>query len=120
MKKTIQIVAIITILAISLVLLVGCGSKLKGKYTLVSMSSGGVTVDAETIRGQGMNPDDMYLEFDGDKCKVSIAGENGEGTYKVEGKDITITIDDDPASGTIDGKKITLTIGAQSMTFEKK
>lgn len=74
-----------------------------------------------SLKKYGMSPDDMYVEFiDGDKCRVAISGQTQEGTYTKDGKNITITVDGDPASGTIDGNKLTIVINEQTMVFEKK
>lgn len=120
MKKTVKIVAIITILAIALVVLVGCGSKLKGKYTIVSMTSGAVTMDETAIRNNGGNPDELYIEFDGDTFKMVAFGTTTEGTYKKEGDKLTLTAEGEDLAATVDGKQIKIEEESMSMTFEKK
>lgn len=122
MKNTIKVLALLMILAICLLTLTGCATKLDGKYTLVSMSSGEETIDASMYEALGLSFDDCFIEFKKDgTCKMSMFGESMEGTYEAENKKtITITINDEPGSGTIDGKKITITEDETSMVFEKK
>lgn len=119
MKKSIIITAVVILLAISLIVLAGCGGKLSGKYELVSVKAQGVEMAGDGLKTAGM--DGMYIEFvDGSKFKMTMMGETAEGTYELEGKTLKMTVDGDTAEATIDGKKITMDQEGVSMTFEKK
>ena len=118
MKKTI---AILLALVFSMSSLAGCGygsSTLSGKYDLVSMTSEGETLDAVQLKDFGI---EGYFEFlDGGKVKVEAFGETSEGTFTVSGTNVTITIDGEPASGTISGNRITIEDDDLTMVIEKK
>ena len=43
-----------------------------------------------------------------------------EGTYTIDGSNITISVDGEDTQGTIEGKKITIDADGESMVFEKK
>jgi len=121
MKKTIAIIAMVVILVACLVMLTGCTTKPSGKYNFVSMTMGGETMTKDDLEELGMGLDDFYLEFlKGDKFKMCVFGEEMEGTFKLDGKKVTLTIDEEDVTGTIDGKKITIEEEDESMVFEKK
>ena len=138
MKRTI---AVILVLMLGLTLLAGCGgTKLSGKYELISVTEDGETeMWADVVKEMKEYNENMkemleeyeeldesayesYLEFiDGEKCKLIFWGEVGEGTYKIDGKNIEMTIDEETYKGTIDGKKITIDMDEVStMLFEQK
>ena len=134
MKQMKRTIAVILILMMGLTILAGCGgAKLSGKYELISITEDGETelwvdwvkemkeyTDEDTTVDESVY--EAYIEFiDGEKCKMVMAGDATEGTYKVDGKNVEINIDDETAKGTIDGKKITIEIYEGSvMLFEKK
>ena len=120
MKKTI---ALLLVLILCVSLLASCGASLSGKYYAISMDNGENTYSEAEIKEQ--YDGDVYLEFlkDG-KCNM-VMGDSGtaEITFKVEGKNITLTnldYPDEPISGTINGKKITLGNDDLTIVFEKK
>ena len=92
--------------------MLACGGKVEGKYTYKGTQMG-VTMK-QTIELKKDNKCTITVEVDGE------TGESLEGTYKIDGDKITITIGGDSQEGTYKkGKSITLTRGDQSMVFKK-
>ena len=134
MKQMKRTIAVILVLMLGITIFAGCGgTKLSGKYNMVSMTSEGEEiVISEYIEQMKALYEEMemdfdenemqgYIEFiDGEKCKVAVFGETGEGTYKLDGKNIEVTLDGETMKGTVDGNKITLGDDEATMTFEKK
>ena len=131
MKKTI---ALLLVLILCVSILASCGSGVSGKYLLTEMTS----TDGETVKwadqvkemkdmyaglGMDFNEEDFvfYIEFlkDG-KCKMVAYGVNEEGTFKVEGKNITITISGESNTVVMNGNKITIEEDGAKLIFEKK
>jgi len=62
-----------------------------------------------------------YIEFLSDeKFKIFVFGMEDEGTFKVDGKSIEMTIDGETAEWKIDGKKLIFEEDDAKMIFEKK
>ena len=128
MKKAITALLVLMLIASILAACGGNGSGsgggstgLTGKYNLVSITEGGDTMDASQLAEFGLDIDEFYLEFlDGRKFKMVTFGETQDGTYKLDGKALTLTVDGEPASATIDGNKIVLDADGTEMVFEKK
>lgn len=132
MKKTI---AVLLVLLIGVTLLVGCGgggSALSGKYTLTSITMDGQTMtvaelkEAASTLGVDFDLSGFYIEFKtGNKfslgMKMELLGmdEAIEGTYTVNGNKITLTVEGEPQEATINGNKVTISMGEDSMVFEK-
>jgi len=119
MKKTI---AIFMVLMIIVSVLAACGgSGLSGKYYLFSMTEDGETAEAAQLADYGIDPDQFYAEFlPGNKFKMVVFGEVDEGTYKLDGKNLSMTVDDEEVIAKIDGKKIIIDIDNSQMVFEKR
>ena len=119
MKKTI---AIFMVLMIIVSVLAACGgSGLSGKYYLFSMTEDGETAEASQLADYGIDPDQFYAEFlPGNKFKMVVFGEVDEGTYKLDGKNLSMTVDDEEVIAKIDGKKIIIDIDNSQMVFEKR
>ena len=137
MKKTL---AVVVVIMFALALLAGCGGggssspALTGKYMLVSMVDGDGNdwleffkmMSAMADEGDEFDLDSMYIEFtSGDKFVMAMGeDESGEGTYTVDGNNITLSVDGDEISGTIDGNKITVKDEEDgesiTMVYEKK
>ena len=136
MKKMNKAIALILVLIIGMAILAGCGGeKISGKYDLVSITTDGEKIiwadyikEMKDMYAEWEAEDEFdeenfvsYLEFkDGGKCTAVLFGGSEEGTYKVDGKNIEVTVDGDTIKGTIDGNKITLEDEGESMVFEKK
>ena len=122
MKKTI---ALLLGLILSVSLLAGCGgggsAAPTGKYFMTAMELEGEDIFA-LYTEMGLSADNLYIELlSGGKCKISMMDETGEGTFKVDGKTITISADGEEAfAGAIEGNKITLEEDGNKMVFEKK
>ena len=127
MKK----IALLMVMILTVSLLAGCGgsggSGVVGKYELVSITEDGTTMKGEELEAYakllGVDGSLMSMELtsDGKVIMTSAMMEDlsGEGTYKVDGNKITVTVDDAPAEGTIDGNRITLNAEDTEMIFEK-
>lgn len=120
MKKIIA--TLICVLMLALTLTACGGSGLSGKYRLTGMESSGVTIkEGDALWDTAVGAmGDCYMDFTGsDAVSMAFAGEEKEGTYTVDGDKITVTIDGDPADGTLKDNKITLEVGGEKMIFEK-
>jgi len=139
MKKMKQAVAIFLILILCASVLAACGGgDQTGKYALAEISNEeGTMIKLEDFKKQmkdlyesmGMEFNEAELGLSGDsylellkdnKFKMLVFGEGGEGTYKIDGKNITLTYDGESITGTIDGKKITIEENEGKLVFVKK
>ena len=105
---------------------------LEGKYVISAMMIGDedflemMKALATLMGGEEFDLEDMmYFEFSGaDTFTVFEDGEEETGTYKLDGKNISITIDDETMTGTVDGSSFTLEQEEDgemvTMTFTKK
>ena len=96
--------------------MLACGGELEGKYSH-SETKDGVTAKA-TIELKKDNKCTITVEVDGE------TGESLEGTYKIDGDKITITIsegdNETTMTGTIKkGKSITMGEGDKAVTYKK-
>ncbi|MBQ9746394.1 MAG: hypothetical protein IJW21_06185 [Clostridia bacterium] len=73
MKKLTKVLALTVVLAMACLVLASCG--LSGKYESKGILS------------------TTTLEFKGDKVTITIGSLEAEGTYKIDGDEITITLD---------------------------
>jgi len=130
MKKQVLALLIALVMVLSIT---GCGSNknsddeitLTGKYVVVAMEDAEGNDWFAMFAEMGMSADDYYIELkSGGKATFMMAFGEGdepmEGTYKVDGKAITITIDGEDVAGTIEGNKITTEIEGTKMVFEKR
>ena len=127
MKK----IALLMVLVLTLCVLAGCGgsgSAASGTYELISIKEGDMSMAGEELESYakllGVKGALITMELTSDG-KASIASPimdelSGEGTYKVDGSKITVTIDGDPIDGTLEGGKITLANEDLEMVFQKK
>ena len=51
---------------------------------------------------------------------INMAGQTGEGTWKLDGSTLTLTIDGDSLDTTYEDGKITMDLSGVSMTLEKQ
>ena len=138
MKKTL---AILLVLILSISLFAGCGGSgggnnatsepaLSGKYTLTSMldDEGNDWIELLLMmsemgdEGEVFDLESFFIDFPGgDKCVFSVIGEEPmEGTFKLEGDSVEITIDGESIEGTIEDNKIILEDDGLKMVFEKQ
>lgn len=99
-----QIRRLSVLLALGAVVLVGCGGGVQGRYVFGEEGQG-ITLE---LRG-------------GDVAVITIPGLGStEGTYSVEGETVTVVMEGDPDTFTIqDGNLVTSGFG-ESMVFEKQ
>jgi len=120
------------VLLLSISMLAGCSSggsgsdtALTGKYFIVAMEDAEGNDWFAMFPEMGMSADEFYIELkSGGKATFMLGADDGdgptEGTYKIDGKTITITIDGEDVVGTIEGNKITTEIEGTKMVFEKR
>ena len=136
MKRTAK--ALITLaLCIGMTLaLTACGngggaSSMEGKYVISSMMIGDddyleQMISMAEAMDEEINPEDvMYFEFSGtDTVIMGSEDETITGTYKLDGKTLTLTADGEEQIATVDGNSFTIEYdegGMQgALTFTKK
>ncbi len=113
--------SIVLIVAICVVALSGCrASTLSGKYTIVSMSGGGIDLDIIALESLSMGSDAFYIEFfDDGNADFVLRGNSNTGTYERDGDKLKLIVYGEPMLATIDGNKITLNLDTQTAVFEK-
>ena len=92
----------------------GAGDRLAGDWTLKEISAGGVTVSAEDLQNMGAGAEAADISFTFRKdgtVKASIAGEQKEGTYELEGTEVTVTTEDGLS------QRMTYDAGAHTLTI---
>ncbi|MGN8968836.1 hypothetical protein [Intestinimonas sp. HCP28S3_D6] len=126
MKKTSKLLSLL--LALTLVLsLAACGggsgsetTDLTGTtWVLSGGSQGDTTVDKETL--EGMFGGEMTYAFEADgKVTLSLAGVSVEGTWSQDGNSVTVDIQGDTGTMTLDGDKLTIEESGVTVEFSKK
>lgn len=141
MKTMKQSIAILLVLIFCVSILAGCGGGLSGKYVLSEApgEDGKMMKIEDLIKEMKDFYDEMEWEYEDsdfdyydntieflkdNKFKIFSGGEElGEGTYKISGKDITLTNPDEPdipLKGKIDGNKIIFDNDEMRAVFVKK
>ena len=109
----------------------GGSSSMEGKYVISSMMVGEddyleqVMSMAEAMEEEINLEDIMYFEFSGaDTVIMGSEGETVTGTYKLDGKTLTLTADGEEQIATVDGNSFTIKYDEDGMqgalTFTKK
>lgn len=123
MKKRMMLLLamILTVLTLA-----ACGgskiSPVVGNWKATTVSVSGVSVDVDEYLKQSGNEDvkmEMVLEKD-NTMSINMAGQSGEGTWKLDGSTLTLTIDGDSLDTTYEDGKITMDLSGVSMTLEKQ
>ena len=123
MKKRMMLLLamILTVLTLA-----ACGgskiSPVVGNWKATTVSVSGVSVDVDEYLKQSGNEDvkmEMVLEKD-NTMSINMAGQTGEGTWKLDGSTLTLTIDGDSLDTTYEDGKITMDLSVVSMTLEKQ
>ena len=106
--------------------LAACGgskiSPVVGNWKATTVSVSGVSVDVDEYLKQSGNEDvkmEMVLEKD-NTMSINMAGQTGDGTWKLDGSTLTLTIDGDSLDTTYENGKITMDLSGVSMTLEKQ
>jgi len=138
MKKTEKTTILVSVLCITMILaLTACGgggassASMEGRYVISAMMYGDedflkLMQDlAEMMETEFDLEDFMYLEFsENGTVTIGTEGDEEAGTYKLDGKTITITLGEESMSGTIDGDSFTIEQEEDdeltTMTFTKK
>jgi len=107
--KTLLAAGLAVVLAFALV---GCSSKLVGRYTLTKVSFWDMTWEGEEVATL-FNPEENYIEiFSGNKLSVNLSGKSVDYTYKVSGSELvleaTVVVDESVSLPTIEVKDNTL------------
>ena len=112
MKK----IAAITALVLALVLVLSaCGSKIEGKWKVNDPTKMGLDKDGSVI-----------FEFKSGKLTISMKqgsmSATVEGTYKVDGKNLTLSYEGNDGKGTyeISGKTLKITMDGETLEFTKQ
>lgn len=119
MKKVAAVVALVLVLSI---MLTGCSS-VKGKWTLDRAEAMGMTLNGDALKSAFGS--EVTLEFKSGGVVVgNLEGgsDSSKGTYKVKGKEVDITFEDETVTAQIDGKELVIkepSSGA-TMYFVKK
>lgn len=75
----------------------------------------------ELLEKTGITEDAMGLEIKDDgKFTIDFAGDKEEGTWKLDGSKITLTVDNDPLECDYEDGKITMDMGGTTLIFVKK
>lgn len=114
MKRTLSFVLCVALTVCMMLTLAGCG--VAGRYVLLEMSYGGISVSAEEA---GMDADDCYIELESDGTAVMAL--NGEET-DMEWEDDEIWAvgeEDSKAEFEIDDDILTIEVEGVEMVFEK-
>ena len=124
MTNKIRKLAALTLVAtLSLSILVGCSSKVSGRYYFVSMETDGMTITSEAIAA-ALDPETLYIEFNGNNFTLSMVEERREGTFTQKGSEVTLSFGDefidDGIIATVDGRQITFDFSDTVLIFEKK
>ena len=132
-----RIVAITLVVIMVAALFVGCGSSSpEGLYRVKTMNGQSLKDAMMAEMGSGATEDQLnaflqlmgiekledIITFDlqsGGKVVASMMGEKTEGTWKVDGEKITITIDGDAQEGTFKNGEITIEEDGMKMVLAK-
>ena len=117
-----RLIAILLILIFSVAMLTACGDDagLTGKYYLTSVTEGDETMDASTLAELGLDISGFHIEFlDSNRFRIVTFDESEDGTYKLDGKSLTLSADGETIDATIDNSTITLDAEGTIMVFEK-
>lgn len=75
----------------------------------------------DLLKQTGMSEDAFGLEIKDDgKFTLEYAGDKEEGTWKLDGSKITLTVDNDPLECDYEDGKITMDMGGTTLIFVKK
>ena len=120
MRKVKSVFFIVLVLAVSVTVFAQNNSSVpSGKYFLTAFEINGMDMfeffkmmSEMADESSGGSLEDMYIEFQGGgkffMAMGSDEGEGGEGTFLMNGKNITLSANGEELKGTLDGNKLTL------------
>ena len=117
MKKKLLTILLIGIMVFALA---SCGGIL-GKWRLVEVTAGDITMTEDDVNDMGIDAGFVKINKSG-SCQLNILGDEYEGTWtQAEDGALTINYGDDlSATGTIDGKTMSLTdVNGSEYTLKK-
>lgn len=99
----------------------GGGSGADGTYKFSSADAYGMTLDADTMKGFGVDVSDFYIKINGSKASINLMGQGGDCDVTISGSTITFTEGSKEITGKYDSAAGTITIeeSGVSMTFKK-
>ncbi|MGI6200089.1 MAG: lipocalin family protein [Christensenellales bacterium] len=122
MKKT-QTTLLISVLLIVAMMMTACAGggtdAATGTWKLTSGEAQGITVSLDQLSQLGVNAD-MTMEFKGGKFTANFNGEQGSGSYKIDGDTITMSENGQEMTGTISGNEIKIDAGGATLIFTKQ
>lgn len=75
----------------------------------------------DLLKQAGISEDSIGLEIKDDgKFTLEYAGDKEEGTWKLDGSTLTLTVDNDPLECDYEDGKITMDMGGTTLIFVKK
>ena len=121
------VLLIVALLLVSAVLCTGCGGGgdnssnankfANTKWKVTEVEAAGSKVTGDLIESSGYS---ITLEFgDDDKVTMNALGVEQEGTYKVDGSKMTLTMNGQDQEVKIDGNKLTMEESGAKITFTK-
>jgi uncharacterized lipoprotein YehR (DUF1307 family) len=119
MKKKLALLFALVMVCATMLTACGGGSKLADTtWTLTSVSVDDVEVTAEQM-------DETFGESiitfeDNSVCKANFGGSEGEGTWKLDGDKVTITIDEEDMEAVLSDSELVMDLYGTKMTFTKK
>ena len=123
MKRRVSI--LLSVLLVLSFTLVGCGKEAASKYegTTWTMTGGkdasGIEVTAEQLEQVGVSDFTLELKKDG-VVTASVSGTTSEGTWSEKDGELTIGMDGDNLTGTVEDNKMTVVQDDMTLIFEKK
>lgn len=126
MKKRLSV--LLSVLLVFSFVLAGCGKKDSAStglenttwtLTAAKEEESGLEFTGDQLATLGLT--DFSFEFKEDsKVTVSAAGQTGDGTYSVDGSEVTLESDGEKLALTLDGDKMEMKQDTLTMTFEKQ
>ncbi|MCL2136486.1 MAG: hypothetical protein FWH40_03035 [Coriobacteriia bacterium] len=116
--RVIKGLILLVITTMCLASLAACGNKVSGRYDLVSFNVDGTEIPV-TMVDEVYEASEMYIEFDDNQCTLFVFDISAEGTFVQNGDSLTITIEDESVSGTVDGNRVSIDFEGRILIFEK-
>ena len=115
------VAAAVVALILSAVLFAACGGSAAGTYKFSSMTMGEETVEAgDEFMGMTIDDDYMTIELKEDGTAVmTTMGVDSEGTWELDGKTLTLTVGATPMECTLSGGTITLEQDGATLELKK-